>query len=321
MVNFPATGRISGYWIQGMPSFSPSAILKGVSPTCPDTRVGGWPPLKGKWGRGVIPTPPPPQTGCVLLLHGNQEFVRVELSVRRFGCAVFLEKKNRSRSGLVGGGGTPLVARHMGGGVPPPPLPFFEQGRPVHEIPPGLDNPKAELSHECQVLGKLFFWDEKRRLGIEEGAAGFEHRGDLAEEFFLVRDFVDNEDRKRRLEQAVYIRGKVKGVRLARMGFYPGDEALGGEVLADYRKHLFLEVGGDHRAILPYPFCERPGEKSRAAAEVEHPVAGFHISFRERIGPVEKAAEFIVQMSGVPGGEDVAGVGVSGAITGCHNEK
>ena len=86
---------------------------------------------------------------------------------------------------------------------------------------------------------------------------------------------------------------------------HPGQEAFGPEFPAEDGKHLLLQVGGDHKAVLTHASGKLAGKKPRAAAEVEHPVAGLHVSYRKPVRVIEKAPEPGVEVPGVFCGEDL----------------
>ena len=89
------------------------------------------------------------------------------------------------------------------------------------------------------------------------------------------------------------------------MRFDPGQQALRPQLPTEDLKHLLLQVGGDHASLIPDPLCELAGKEARAAAEVEDPVAGFHVPLGEPVGAVEEAPETGVEVGGFFIGEDV----------------
>jgi len=125
MANFPAAGRISGYWIQGMYSlFSPSVILRGYPP--PARTHGGWvAPFERKVGEGGDPHPPTTTNGMRAVVAREPGVCSRGTSGEKIRLCRFFGQEKQKPVRTRGGRGTPLAARHMGGGVPPTPPYLF----------------------------------------------------------------------------------------------------------------------------------------------------------------------------------------------------
>ena len=82
-------------------------------------------------------------------------------------------------------------------------------------------------------------------------------------------------------------------------------------------EHLLLHVHGDHHTGIADPLCEFPGKEARPAAEIEDPVARFHVPFREPIRAVDEPSQPGIQMCGPFCGKNaVMGISAMGWRTG-----
>ena len=115
---------------------------------------------------------------------------------------------------------------------------------------------------------------------------------------------MDDKDGKGDIDLPVTLRGEGERIRLAAVRPYPGQQAIRAQFSAEDLKHLLLQVGSDHKAVIAHTFCKFPGKEPRAAAKVEDPVAGFHVLLGKPVGAVEEMPERGVEVGGVLSGEN-----------------
>ena len=161
-----------------------------------------------------------------------------------------------------------------------------------------FDLPEARFSRLFQGAVKFPCGDDKRGLRDEEQAAGDEERRELPEQLPRVRHFMDDEDGEGDVDAPVPLRGEPEGVRLAPVRPDARHQALGSQFLPEEPEHLLLHVHGDHGPGAAGPPCELAGEEPRAAAEIEHPVAGLHVPLGEAVRAVKKTAETRIEVRG-----------------------
>jgi len=158
--------------------------------------------------------------------------------------------------------------------------------------------PKPCVFGECNLVRKFPAGDNKRRFGEEEYTPGFEERGDLPEEFFRVRYFMDDEDGECGIERFVLVFRQVDGIGLALVQRNPRKETFCLHFPPDDPEHLLLQVHSDDPATIPNNFCELTGEKSRAAPKIKNPVTRFDVAVRKAGWTVYEPAQAGVEVVG-----------------------
>jgi hypothetical protein len=93
--------------------------------------------------------------------------------------------------------------------------------------------------------------------------------------------------------------------------FDPRQQTLRPHFLLQDAEHLFLQVHGKHHTGIANSLCEFPGKEARPAAEIEDPVAGFHVPFRKLLRAVDEPSQPGIQMCGPFCGKNAV-TGISG---------